>query len=238
VAALDSLTGAKLAYALSDLAAASGNAAIVEKIDLAYPDARASALLRLGEYRAAWDAAAKITDPYEQARAQAAIASAWKNADAASMINIPLYRDLALRDVIRKTGDASLVDSISSSYYKVQALTALGDYEAASELAGDLGDTYPLVELGLAMVEIDPQAALALVDQMDREADKAIVLRAVAAASQDQELIKRASGMALAARVRGDVLAPSQALLDLADTTGVETILAQAYEAAQRITTK
>jgi len=236
--ALDGLNGAKLAYALSDLAAASGNIALVEKIDPAYPDARANALLRLGEYRAAWDAASAIIDPYELARAQVAIASAWKNADAASMINVPLYRDLALRDVIRKTGDATLVDSIFSPYYRIQALTFLGDYEAASQLAGKLGDDYPLVELGLALAETDPQAALALVDEMDRAADKAVVLRAVAATTQDQEIIERAQGMALAARVRGDVLAPTQALLDLADVTGVETVLAQAYEAAQRITTK
>ncbi len=109
LSALDSLNGAKLAYALSDLAVVSGNVTLVEKIDPAYPDARASALLRLGEYRAAWEATVEINDPYEQARAQAAIASAWKNADAASMIDVSLYRDLALRDVIRKTGDATLV---------------------------------------------------------------------------------------------------------------------------------
>ena len=238
LSALDSLNGAKLAYALSDLAVASGNVSLVEKIDPAYPDARASALLRLGEYPSAWEAAADIADPYEQARAQAAIATVWGNADAATRITIPLYRDLALRDVIRKTGDATLVDSISSTYYKVQALTSLGDYESASQLAGDLGDAYPLVELALALADQDPQAALVLVDEMNREADKAVVLRAVAAASQDQELIERAQGMALAARVRGDSLAPTQALLDLADATGVETVLAQAYEAAQRIATK
>jgi hypothetical protein len=243
-AAFDGLTDAKLAYAMSDLAVASGDVSLVENIDSAYPDARTSALLRLGEYRSAWEAAANIEDPYERVRAQAAIASAWGNADAAMQINVTLYHDLALRDVIRKTGDASLVDSITSTYYKVQALTALGDYEAASQLAGDLGDAYPLVELALDMAGQDQQTALALVDEMSREADKAAVLRAVAGASQDQELIERAQGMALAARVRGDSIAPTQALLDLAealwvmDATGAETVLAQAYEAAQRITTK
>lgn len=244
LSALDGLNGAKLAYALSDLAVASGDAAQVEKFDPAYSDARASALLRLGEYRSAWEAAAEISDPYEQARAQAAIASAWGNADAATRITIPLYRDLALRDVIRKTGDATLVDSISSTYYNVQALTALGDYETASQMAGDLGDAYPLVELAMAIAESNPQAALAFVDEMSREVDKAVLLRAVAAESQDQELIERAGGMALAARVRGNSIAPTLALLDLADalwvsdTTSAETVLSQAYEAAQRITTK
>ena len=244
LAALNSVKGAALAYALSDLAVSSGDTTLIEKIDLAYPDARVSALLRLGEYSSALETAADIADPYEQARAQATIAVAWKNADVAVRAAKSLYRDLALRDVIRKTGDAALVDSISSTYYKVQALTALDEYEAASQMAGNLGDSYPLVELALAMADQDPQAALALIDEMSREADKAIVLRAVTAASHDKELIERAQGMALAARVRGDSLAPIQALLDLADalwaldTTSAEAVLVQACEATQLISTK
>ncbi|MBN1453908.1 MAG: hypothetical protein JW963_23030 [Anaerolineales bacterium] len=242
--ALDDVTGASLAYALSDLAVSSGNISLVEQIDPAYPDARASALLRLGEYSSAWEAAAGIADPYEQARAQAAIAVGWENADAAARISVPLYRDLALRDVIRKTGNAALVDSISSAYYKVQALTALGEFDGASQLAASLGDAYPLVELAVSLAEVDPQAALALVEEMDREADKAVALRAIAVATQDQALIEQAQGMALAARVRGDSLAPVQALLDLAqalwtvEATSAETVLQQAYEAAERIAIK
>jgi hypothetical protein len=155
-----------------------------------------------------------------------------------------LYRDLALRDVIRKTGNAALVDSISSAYYKVQALTALGEFGAANQFVSDLGDAYPLVELAVIMAEKDPQAALSLVDEMTREADKAVALPAVAVATQDQALIEQAQGMALAARVRGDAVAPSQALLNLAqelqaiDVTGAEAVLQQAYEAAQRIAIK
>lgn len=242
--ALDGVTGASLAYALSDLAAASGNVLLVEQIAPAYPDARASALVRMGKYQSAWEAATQITDPYEQARAQAAIAAAWGNADAAKLIAVPLYHDLALRDVIRKTGNAALVDLISSAYYKVQALTALGDYEAARQLAGDLGDAYPLVELSVSLVEKDQPAALMLVDEMTREADKAVALRAIAVATQDPTLIEKAQGMALAARVRGDSLAPVQASLDLAQAlwtvnhSASQAILQQAYEAAQRIAIK
>jgi hypothetical protein len=244
LAALDDVTGASLANALSDLAVASGDASLVEQIDLAFPDARVSALLRLGEYPSAWDAATQIIDPFEQARAQAAIAAGWGNADAANQISVWLYRDLALRDVIRKTGNAALVDSISSAYYKVQALNALGDYETASRLAGTLGDAYPLIDLAVSLVDKDPQAALALVEQMGREADKAVALQAIAVATQDQALIEQAQGMALAGRVRGDALAPAQALLDLAqallpvDSEGAGTVLQQAYEAAQRIAIK
>ncbi len=244
LAALDDVSDDSLAYALSDLAAASGNASLVEQIPSIYPEARASALLRMGTYESAWEAAADIPDPYEQARAQAAIAADWEKTKAATWITIPFYRDMALRDVIRKSGDATLIDSIASPYYKVGALTALSEYEAATQLAGELGDAYPLVELAVKLAESDQEAALALFDEMDREADKAVVLQAVAVASQDQGLIDSAMGMALAARVRGDSLAPVQASLDLAralwlvDETNALAALQQAYEAAQRIAIK
>jgi hypothetical protein len=104
LAALDDVTGASLAYAMSDLAVASGNASFAEQIDPAFPEARTSALLRMGEYRSAWEASADIADPYEQARAQAAIASAWNDMNAAKRIRVPLYHDLALRDVTWKIG--------------------------------------------------------------------------------------------------------------------------------------
>ncbi|GAB4503814.1 MAG: hypothetical protein Fur0043_08060 [Anaerolineales bacterium] len=242
LAALEGVKEPALSYALSDLAAASGNASLVERI--AYPDARASALLRMGEYQAAWDAASAISDPFEQARAQAAIAAAWADADAAVQITVPLYRDLALRDVIRNTGNASLVDSMISNYYKTQAFTALGDYQAALQAASDLTETYPLVELAVSLAKSDPQAALALVEQMGRESDKAVALRALAAASGDPTLIQKAQGMALAARVRNDALAPAQVSLDLAqafwnkNSAAARAALKQAYEAAQRIATK
>jgi hypothetical protein len=123
-------------------------------------------------------------------------------------------------------------------------LTALGEYDAATQMVDDLGDTYPLVELAVKLAESDQEAALALVDEMDREADQAVVLQAIAVLSHDQELIERAQGMALAARVRGDSLAPSQASLDLAqalwtiDEVDAQAAMQQAYEAAERIAIK
>jgi hypothetical protein len=244
LSALDGVTGAPLAYALSDLAAASGDASLVERIDPAYPDARAAALLRLGKYQAALDAASAIADPYEQARARAAIAGAWGNADIAEQIEVPLYRDLASRDIVRKTGNAALTDSIQSSYYKIQVLTALGQYGTAIQLADGLGDSYPLVELVTALAKKDPQTALPLVDKMTRDTDKAVALQVIAAASGDQALFERAEGMALAARVSGDELAPAEASLDLADAlwkinpVDAQSSLSQAVEAAQSISTK
>ena len=112
------------------------------------------------------------------------------------------------------------------------------------QLADELGDAYPLVDLAVKLAEQDSQAALALVDEMDREADKAVALQAIAVVSGDQELIEQAQGMALAARVRGDSFAPAQASLDLAqalwrvDQADAQAALQQAYEAAQRIAIK
>ncbi len=244
LAALDDVEGASLAYALSELAAASSNASIADRIDPAYPDARAAALYRIGQFDAAWATAAEIADPFDRARAQAAIAGAWGNADAARQIADPTLRDLALRDIAIATEDLALARSIEAAYYRVQALTALGQYQAAFDAAEELSDTYPLRALAVAWAKTDPQAALAVVDMMDREVDKAEALRAIAVDTGDDDLFERALGMALAARVRGDALAPVEASLALAkafhpaNQAKAEAAFVQAYEAAQRISTK
>lgn len=251
LAALGGVSGAPLAYALSDLAAASGDAAIAAQIDPAYPDARAAALYRTGQFAEAWTVAAQIADPFDRARAQAAIAGAWGNAEAAYQITDSTLRDLALRDIAIANQDQALGKGIESPYYRVQALTALGQYRAASEAAGELSDTYPLRALAMTWAETDPQAALALVDEMDREVDKAAALRAIAAATGDDAIFERALSMALAARVRGDALAPAEASLALAKAfsqTGPDdnstnqdkagAALAQAYEVAKQISIK
>ena len=244
LASLDGAAGAPLAYALADLALRWKDASLVERIDSVHPDARVAALLGRGEYQAAWDASLSIIDPYEQARAQAAIAGAWGNAEAAQKIAVPLYRDLALRDVISITGNAALTESIGSAYYRVQALTSLGDFAAALAAGDGLGDSYPLVRLASGLAITDPQAALALVEKMTREADKASALREIAVVTGDPLLFERALGMALAARVQGDALAPSQALFDLADQIrnlnagNAQVALQQAFEAAQRVPVK
>ena len=90
---------AALAYALSDLAKASGRNDIADRIDRQYPAARAAAWLGVGQYEEAWHAASEIIDPYDRARAQAAIASDWAAPDAAQEIAIPLFRDRALSNV-------------------------------------------------------------------------------------------------------------------------------------------
>jgi hypothetical protein len=244
LAALEGIEGAPLAYALSDLAAASGDAAIAAQIDPTYADALTAALCRIGQFEEAWVAASQIDDPFDRARAQAAVAGAWGNAEAGHEIADPTLRDLALRDVAIANQDPGLAGRIESAYYRVQVLTALGQYQAALEAAGELSDTYPLRVLAVSWAEADPQSALAVVDLMDREADKAEALRAIAVVSGDDDLFERALGMALAARVRGDALAPAEASLDLArefepiDTAKAEDAFDQAYDVALGISTK
>jgi hypothetical protein len=242
--ALDGVQGAPLAYALSDLAAASGEPDIAARIDPAYPDARAAALYRLGRFEEAWSAAGQIADPFDGARAQAAIAGAWGDADTARQIAEPGLRDRALRDVAVARKDATLAQSIASPYYRVQALTALGQYQAALAEADALSDTYPLRALAVALAGQDSQAALALVGKMDREVDKAEALRAIAVANGDPDTFNQALAMAMAARLSGDTLAPVEASLALAqafqavDKSEAEAAFAQAYDIAQGISVK
>jgi hypothetical protein len=88
----------------------------------------------------------------------------------------------------------------------------------------------------------DPAVAVPLIEAMDREADKAEALRALAA--RNAELFDRALSMALAARVRGDTVSPVEASLALAhdfmgiDRTKATAALKQALEAAHRISIK
>lgn len=234
------IMGSAPAYALADLAAAANDASLAARIPDDYPAAQALAYFGLGNYQRAWESAAKISDPFEQTRAQAAIAAAWGNSEAALQITNPLLRDRALRDISIKTGQISLVERMENSYYQVQALTAAGQYEEAWQNAEGLGDGYPLVALGVAMAEQDSRIAVQLLDALSRESEKAVVWRAIAAATLQQEHFESALGMALAARVRGDALSPVQASLDLANTfisdpLKFEAALYQAYGAAQII---
>ncbi len=224
--------------------------------DPAAPEAQTLALLRSGLagdrtiWPAAWEASLAIPDVFERGRAQVEIARGWAESEpdqalmVAQQIEIPLLRDRALRFVILKTGDASLFSQIENPYDQVMALTALGRYSEAEALVGDLKETYPVVKLVQALAKVDLQKALTLVDGLQREADKAEALRTLAVLSRDPALFERALGMALAARVRNDPLAPVQASLDLADAflmidpALAQQALAQAYEIAQRISVK
>ncbi|HSO28211.1 MAG TPA: hypothetical protein VLS48_09090, partial [Anaerolineales bacterium] len=154
-----------------------------------------------------------------------------------------LWRDKALWEIIQISGKLSLADSLELPYYQVQALTAQEQFDLAWQSAETLKEPYPLSELAQRWAPIDPQAALAVVEALEREADKAAPLKAVAlAAPEDYQAFERALGMALAARVRNDALAPAQASLDLALTFAqaghldqAQAAFEQAVAAAERI---
>jgi hypothetical protein len=246
--ALQDLAAGQSAFAVGLLAAASQDAALAERIDASFPGARVLAYYGLGDYQTAWTEASQIADPYEKAHAQAAIASAWQNLDKARLIEVPLLREKAMRDIMTITGDTSLLDQIQLVYYRVEILTILGQTQAAWEAASSedgLYDTYPLSQLAVELAATDPETASEILESMDREVDKARVLTALAVSSQDEAVFERALGMALAARVSGDVLAPYRASIHLAQGMQMagrpEQALAayqQALEIASRIPIK
>lgn len=235
---------AVLAFAWADLIASSGDLTQLSQIDPQFPSAKVFALLATGQFDQAWSEAENISDLFERARAQVEISSQWGNAEHAQLIKIPIFRDLALRNVSIKQRDLSLAKKIENVYYRTQALTDLGDFSGALALSTELSDKYPLVQLVKGVAEDDIQAALPLVDLMDREADKAQALRSLAALSKDRKIFDRALSMAEAARVRGDSLAPSSASLflgmDLEDANPDWANLAftQAYDIAWRMIIK
>lgn len=248
LAALQDQQGAARAYALANLAAASADPALVNQIDPRYAAARTLALLHLGQYIEAWEASSGIKDPYERARAEAEIAAAWAGvssdlaAQKAQEIQVPSLRDRAVRDVILRTGNASLVESLSLAYYRVQAFTALSQFNSAWESAATLKEPFPLVKLGQAWAQKDPDSAAQVLDALAREADKALVLRTLADITRDPQIFERALGMAQAARVRNNPLASAVASLDLqtaaASPDHALRALLQALEITERISIK
>lgn len=236
--------GAARAYELAALAAASENVELLKGIEVEHPEAAALGYYRLGELQQAWRLAEAIPNPYDRGQAQAAIAVAAGSPEMAKSIETALYRDRALYGLSLQAKDAKLAEELSLPYYRVKALTASGDLEAAWAEAGALQEPYPLLDLALAWAKSNPERALEVVEAMEREADKANALRAIAVATKDEELFERALGMALAARVRGDALYPAWASLKLAEELAplnqewAQAAYEQALEIALKISVK
>ena len=253
--ALDDATAAgidpaQVMLARADLAVGARAYDLADNISTDFPAAQTRAWLGLNEYSRAWQAAGLITDPYERGRAQEAIVARWMWEDAAAAvqaageIDAPVLRDRALRKIIQNTGDASLVSQIENQYDRTLALTSVGDLKGAAALANDLKEQGPLVSAVDALAESDPAAALALAEQIRSETERAEAFRRLAVQTGDPAIFERALGLALAARVRGDALAPARASLALAQAMlPVDPALAakafqQAYEAALAISIK
>ena len=248
-AAQSELSGSAYAYALSKLAVHSGDAFLLDDIDGAFPAARALAQLGLGQPDAAWETSQQVADPYEQAHVQARIAPHLEDIEQAYSIGVPVLADAALRDIIRKTGASSLIDRTSLVYYQVQMLIDSGDisgaWERANQEENPLSDSSALVPIACTWSQSNPAAAAAVLEQIEREADKAVALRCLAAATGSNADFERALGMALAARVRNDATAPVRASLELAaamleksDADKARLALEQAHDSALRISIK
>lgn len=243
------LSAGAYAYALSRLAAQSGDAFLLDDIDGAFPAARALAQLGQGQPAAAWESSLLVSDTYEQAHLQALIAPHLEDIEKVDTIRVPALADAALRDIIRNTGASSLSDRPGLVYYQVQNLIIFGDFEGAWERANmaddPLKESAVLVLLACGWSQPDPASAAAVVEQIEREGDKAVALRCIAAATGREQDYERALGMALAARVRGDATAPVRAsltlgrmFLDRGDSVKASAAFQQAYDSALRIAVK
>ena len=271
---VQSLPDPARAYALSDLAAAwqpfdakQANQ-VADSIAPQFPDARARAFRRVGRYADAWMELAKLNPGFEQARAQSELVAAWarvspNDALAATLqIRDPFWRAEAQRAVVAVLAgsDAArardLARAIPIPFVRVQALTNVArvthdaaTFEQAAALADELHDPYPLRDLAIAWAPVEPTKALALVDKLDLEADRAQALLAVALAlaptdhAQANAVFDRAVRQAQAARVLGDPLYSVELLRELGmryaavDAAKANEAFSAALDATQKVTT-
>lgn len=259
--------------ALANLAAASARVApsrapeIVNSISPVSHGARARARLAVGEFADAWAEAEKI-DGYERFRAQEAIVAGWARGApdealaAAGKIGNSFWQAEAQYAVVAALASTDparackIAQNIVHPFARVQALTDCGratkdaaSLEQAATLAKQLADPYPLLALIQAWAPLEPQQALALVDHLNLEGDRARALLAVALALapsdhvQANALFDRAVRQAQAARLFGDALHSVNLLQTLAvqyatiDPAKANEAFRAALDAAQKITT-
>jgi hypothetical protein len=262
------------AYALSGLAAAwqpfdaSQASQVADSIAPQFSDARASAFSRIGRFADAWTELAKLSPGFERDRAQSELVAAWARvAPNAALAAAPQIRDPFLRAEAQRAmvavlagSDAArardLANAIPIPFVRVQALTDVArvtrdaaTFEQAAALADDLHDPYPLRDLAIAWAQVEPTKALALVDKMDQETDRARALLAVALAlaptdhAQANAVFDRAVKQAQAGRVLGDPLSSAELLRELGvryaaiDATKANEAFSAALDAAQKVTT-
>ncbi len=223
------------AYALSDLAVAwapidAGQAGkTAGSIAVKYPDARAVAYRGIGLYDQAWREIARLDAGFEQGRAQAGVIAAWARVSpdqalaAAKTMQEPYWSAQAQRAIAAEYGKSDvrraldLAQAIPVVSARVQALADIAResrdpsaFQQAAAGAQQLRDPYPLRDLVIAWAPVDASGALALVDQLDRESDRAQALLAIALAlapvdrDQANAVFDRALKQAQGARLRGD----------------------------------
>lgn len=197
----------------------------------------------------------------------AAIAGTWARLDPGHVVEVPALSlassaptssdPLAAALALYRAGDygrawdASL--TIGDEWERARGQAAIAVAWGKADAAGKIA-VQPLREYAgrrlagapAAQLPADTAEALAAIDQMETEAEKAEALRSLAVRTGAQDVFERALRMAAAARVRGDPLAASRASLALAqalmDKGGsaerVKAALAQAYDLTLKISVK
>ncbi len=190
--------------------------------------------------------------------------------DHISQITDSILRDqvyLAVIPLTAKENRDQAVDSakrIASPGLRVLALTEIGKaaikagdkskavavFKDALALADQVEGTFVLRDLAIAWAEIDSQAALALVDKLEDNSDKAAALQVIAVqlAKTDKaasaQAFDRATNVAKSIRVLGDSFAAARALTSLAssytaiDATRANAAFALALEVAKKVNVK
>ncbi len=274
LAAARTLAEPARAHAFSDLAAAwsaldpSHAAMIANQIPRQYPGARARALSSAGRFVGAWEETANLDAGSEKARAQRALVSEWAKVApsealaAALKIADPYWSAEAQRAVAAESAEREperalqIARAIPIPFVRVRAIGQIAAktrapslFQEAAALAEGLHDVYALRDLTIAWAAIEPAQALALVDKMDREVDRAQALLAIALAlapsdrAQANAMFERAIKQAQTARARGDAFAATELLRELSlrystiDAALAAKAFSAAIESADKVTT-
>lgn len=275
------------AYILRNLAAAwagidSARALqVAASIDLAYPEARASALGQAGKggassgYDQAIESARKIDGAYRRDLALASIARDWAAIAPDEALSVAAkIGDVYLRAGVQQAAALALAvaspdrawqiaQNIAVPFFKAATLVRLGArwadtdrqravtaFQSAAALADELQDTYPMQELTVAWARLDSDQALAAIDKIQRDVDRAAALREVSvilAASDKGKagvVFDRALAAATSMRRAGDSFASAEALRQLGaawaplDRDKAAQAFAAAFESAKRVSVK
>ena len=129
---------------LAEITAASGNTVLVERIEAAYPTARALAYRDLGQPAQAWAEAARIADPFERAAARRASPLRPRIRPWPARWRSPSCVTGRLREIATRAKSPEAARNIRSPYYRVGALTGLGASTRRQQAQrGDLEEDLP-----------------------------------------------------------------------------------------------
>lgn len=248
---------------------------VAESIDPSYPEARASALDASKGFDQAIESARQIEGEYRRDLALASIARDWAaTAPDEAVAVAATIGDVYLRAEVQQAAALALATAspdrawqmaqdIAVPFLKAETLVRLGArwaesdrqravtaFQSAAALADELQDTYPMQELAVVWAGIDSDQALAVIDKVQRDVDRAAALREVSVilATSDKAkagaVFDRAMAAATSMRRAGDSFASAEALRQLGaawapiDKDKATRAFAAAFESAKRVSIK